>query len=130
MLIDGAKEMPESLAETITNDLLLDEALSALRRYSLIEVKNEKLTIHRLVQAVIRSTIDETAFKQWAGVAVHVGVGPPHTIARQAAPRDHAGASAPSSGAANPSSRAWNRRGASAWSMWPAARDDVQPRAR
>jgi Tfp pilus assembly protein PilF len=72
LLTDGAKELPESLAATVTDDLLLDEALTALRQYSLVEVKNEKLTIHRLVQAVIRSTMDEAAFKQWAGVAVHV----------------------------------------------------------
>ncbi|HJQ22932.1 MAG TPA: FxSxx-COOH system tetratricopeptide repeat protein [Blastocatellia bacterium] len=72
MLIDGTKELPKSLAATVTDDLLLDEALSALRQYSLIKVENEKLTIHRLVQAVIRSTMDEATFKQWAGVAVHV----------------------------------------------------------
>lgn len=72
MLTDGADELLESLAATITNDLLLDEALMALRKYSLVEVDNETLTIHRLVQAVIRYTMDEAAFKQWAGVAVHV----------------------------------------------------------
>ena len=72
MLTDGAAELPESLAATVSDDLLLDEALMALRQYSLVEVKNEKLTIHRLVQAVIRSMMDEAAFKQWAGVAVHV----------------------------------------------------------
>jgi Tfp pilus assembly protein PilF len=72
MLTDGAHHLPELLTATITDDLLLDEALTALRRYSLIEVKNEKLTIHRLVQAVIRHTMDEVEFKQRAGVAVHI----------------------------------------------------------
>jgi tetratricopeptide (TPR) repeat protein len=72
MLTDGAEELSESLASTITDDLLLDDALTALRKYSLIEIKNEKLTIHRLVQAVIRTTMKDAAFKQWAGVAVHI----------------------------------------------------------
>jgi Tfp pilus assembly protein PilF len=72
MLTDGDDELPESLAAMVTNDLLLDEALSALRTYSLIKVENEKMTIHRLVQTVIRHTMDEATFKQWAGIAVHV----------------------------------------------------------
>jgi Tfp pilus assembly protein PilF len=72
MLTEGAKELPESLTATAADDLLLDEALMALRKYSLVEVDNETLTIHRLVQAVIRYTMDDAAFKQWAGVAVHV----------------------------------------------------------
>ncbi|MEN3336239.1 MAG: hypothetical protein V7641_5604 [Blastocatellia bacterium] len=72
MLTKGAKELPESLTATAADDLLLDEALMALRKYSLVEVDNETLTIHRLVQAVIRYTMDEAAFKQWAGDAVHV----------------------------------------------------------
>jgi tetratricopeptide (TPR) repeat protein len=46
--------------------------LMALRKYSLAEVDNETLTIHRLVQAVIRHTMDDADSKQWAGVAVHV----------------------------------------------------------
>jgi tetratricopeptide (TPR) repeat protein len=72
MLTDGAKELPQSLAATIVDPLLLDEALMALRKYSLIEVDNETMTIHRLVQAVFRHMIDDSAFKQWTGVAVHV----------------------------------------------------------
>ena len=72
MLTDGAEEMPESLSATAADELLLNEALMALGRYSLVEVDNETLTIHRLVQAVIRLTMNDAAFKQWAGVAVHV----------------------------------------------------------
>jgi tetratricopeptide (TPR) repeat protein len=72
MLTAGAKHMPESLSATVTDALRFDEALMALRKYSLVAVDNETLAIHRLVQAVIRHTLDETAFKQWTGVAVHV----------------------------------------------------------
>src|SRR6185369_16107114 len=72
MLTEGADELPESLTATAADDLLLDEAMMALRKYSLVEVDNETLTIHRLVQAVIHYTMDDAAFKQWSGVAVHV----------------------------------------------------------
>lgn len=72
MLVAGADEMPEPLAATASDALLLDEALMALRKYSLVEVDNEGLSIHRLVQAVIRQTMDDEAFRQWTGVAVRV----------------------------------------------------------
>jgi tetratricopeptide (TPR) repeat protein len=72
MLVAGAKDMPESLAATVADELRLDEALKALRKYSLIERANEMLSIHRLVQAVIRHVLDEATFKQWTGVAVHI----------------------------------------------------------
>lgn len=72
MLVEGAKELPESLSSTVADALLLDEALMALRQFSLIEVANETMTIHRLVQTVIRHAMDEADLKQWAGVAVHI----------------------------------------------------------
>lgn len=72
MITEGTKKLPEPLAATATDSLLLDEALIALRKYSLIEVEDEKLSIHRLVQAVIRHAMDEEDVKRWAGVAVHV----------------------------------------------------------
>lgn len=64
--------MPESLGATASDALLLDEALMSLRKYSLVEVDNETISIHRLVQAVIRHAMDDGAFRQWTGVAVHV----------------------------------------------------------
>jgi tetratricopeptide (TPR) repeat protein len=72
MLIDGADELPESLAATVCDTFLLDKAVMALRKYSLVEVENEKLTIHRLVQAVVRHALNKDAFKQWTGIAAHI----------------------------------------------------------
>ena len=72
MITDGAEELPESLATNAKDSFLFDEALIALQKYSLIEVEDEKLSIHRLVQAVIRHAMNEEAVKLWAGVAVHV----------------------------------------------------------
>src|SRR5262249_44211612 len=72
MIVEGARKLPESLAAVVTDELLFNESLLVLRKYSLIEVENNMLSIHRLVQAVIRHTLDEATFKQWAGAAVHV----------------------------------------------------------
>ena len=72
MITEGAEELPESLAATATDSFSFDEALIALRKYSLVEVEDEKLSIHRLVQAVIRHAMNEEDVKRWAGVAVHV----------------------------------------------------------
>jgi tetratricopeptide (TPR) repeat protein len=72
MIKEGSEELPKSLAATATDPLLLDEALAVLRKYSLVEVEDEKLSIHRLVQAVIRHAMNKKDFKRWTGVAVHV----------------------------------------------------------
>jgi tetratricopeptide (TPR) repeat protein len=72
MLVAGAEEMPEALAPTAADTLLLDEALMALRKYSLVEVENETISIHRLVQSVIRHALVDEAFTQWIRTAVHI----------------------------------------------------------
>ncbi|HYV07935.1 MAG TPA: FxSxx-COOH system tetratricopeptide repeat protein, partial [Blastocatellia bacterium] len=72
MLIEGAKSVPKSLATTATDALLLDEAVISLRKYSLVDVENEKISIHRLVQAVIRHSMSEEAFKTWTEAAVRI----------------------------------------------------------
>jgi len=72
MITEGAEELPKSLAATVNDTLLLNEVLKVLRKYSLIELENGKLSIHRLVQAVIRHAMNKKDFKRWTGVAVHI----------------------------------------------------------
>ncbi|HKS40162.1 MAG TPA: FxSxx-COOH system tetratricopeptide repeat protein [Blastocatellia bacterium] len=72
IIVEGAEELPKSLTATATDPILFDDALAVLRKYSLIEVEDEKISLHRLVQAVIRHAMNEVEFKKWAGVAVHV----------------------------------------------------------
>ena len=53
--------------------LALDKAVSVIRRYSLIDASGElTLSLHRLVQAVIRNRLGETGQKQWAEAAANV----------------------------------------------------------
>ncbi|HEX6385576.1 MAG TPA: hypothetical protein VF177_12975 [Anaerolineae bacterium] len=49
-----AESMPQELAATVADPLALDEAIAALRRYSLLQREGDTLSIHRLVQAVTR----------------------------------------------------------------------------
>ena len=50
----------------------LDNAIAALQKYSLAEVKNDLLSLHRLVQTVIRETMPDDEKKQFAATAVNV----------------------------------------------------------
>ncbi|HLI07535.1 MAG TPA: tetratricopeptide repeat protein [Ktedonobacteraceae bacterium] len=60
---------PDSKLQPFTTDLLkLDEAIGKLRSYSLLrrDPDNKTISIHRLVQEVIRSEMDERTQKLWA----------------------------------------------------------------
>ena len=52
--------------------LTFDEAVAALRRYSLVEVSGDALSVHRLVQAVARDRLAEKARRTWAEAAVRL----------------------------------------------------------
>ena len=54
----------------MTNPIALDDLIDVLRRYSLIEINNETLTLHRLVQAIVRDRLIEEQRKAWAEAAV------------------------------------------------------------
>ena len=54
MLLDGAEQLPEPLKKTAGDDLEWNDAVGVLRRYSLIEIQDGAISVHRLVQAVAR----------------------------------------------------------------------------
>jgi len=70
MLSEGAKHLPEPLAATATDRLAMNRAIKVLRRYSLIDASGELLSVHRLVQAVVRDRLNEDDEKRWAEMAV------------------------------------------------------------
>ena len=70
MLSGGAEHLPEPLAATATDRLAMNRAIKVLRRYSLIEVTADTLSVHRLVQAVVRDRLSEEDEKRWAEAAV------------------------------------------------------------
>ncbi len=70
MLRGGVKHLPEPLASAVGDDLQWGDAVGTLRRYSLVEVQDDALSVHRLVQAVVPERLDATERKKWAEVAV------------------------------------------------------------
>jgi len=60
------------LSEQLGDSFILNRALATLRRFSLIEVKDNNISVNRLVQTVIRGRVDKDTFGQWAEGAVKI----------------------------------------------------------
>ena len=72
LLSEEAEHLPEPLRSVAGDALALDEAVAALRRYSLVEATAESLSVHRMVQAVVRDGLSQDEKKSWAGAAVEL----------------------------------------------------------
>jgi tetratricopeptide (TPR) repeat protein len=72
LIRDEGQYLPEPLATLASDPLMMNKALAVLLRYSLVEVKDTGLSVHRLVQAVVRDQLQENLKKRWAEVAVHL----------------------------------------------------------
>jgi tetratricopeptide (TPR) repeat protein/transcriptional regulator with XRE-family HTH domain len=68
LLTDGASELGSVLESTVSDPLLLNDAIQVLRRYSLIkrDPVEKYLNIHQLVQLVLKDGLDEATQRQWA----------------------------------------------------------------
>jgi tetratricopeptide (TPR) repeat protein len=67
----GADDIPESLTALASDTLAVNRALRSLRRYSLVDVSGKNISVHRLVQAVIRDLLKESN-KFWAETALNL----------------------------------------------------------
>ena len=68
LIVDGASELGP-LLQPITEDAsLLDEAIATLLRFSLVKRKRDEqsLSVHRLVQTILRTSVDAQTQQQWA----------------------------------------------------------------
>jgi tetratricopeptide (TPR) repeat protein len=65
---EGASELGPHLGQAAVDPVELDEAIRDLRRFSLVrrDSATQTLSIHRLVQAVLRDTMDEQEQRLWA----------------------------------------------------------------
>ena len=72
MIIKEATYVPERLAKTITDPLALDKLISTLLHYALIQKKGNILTIHRLVQSVLRDRLNPATQNHWATCAKQI----------------------------------------------------------
>lgn len=73
-LTEGAPELGSVLEPVAEDPWLLNEAIQVLRRYSLIKRDAEAkfLVLHRLVQVVLKSSLDEAAQRLWAERTVRI----------------------------------------------------------
>jgi tetratricopeptide (TPR) repeat protein/transcriptional regulator with XRE-family HTH domain len=74
LMMQGVSELDTPLQELIPDMFALDEALFTLRKYSLLrrDPETHMLTVHRLVQAVVRDLMDPQEQQQWAQCMVRV----------------------------------------------------------
>jgi tetratricopeptide (TPR) repeat protein/transcriptional regulator with XRE-family HTH domain len=72
MLLEGAPAVDPVLQGIATDRMRFDEAIGALRKYSLVRRNPETkmLTIHRLVQTVLKEGIEKVKQREWAERAV------------------------------------------------------------
>jgi tetratricopeptide (TPR) repeat protein len=72
LVTDGASQLSPTLQPLADDESMLDEAIAALARYSLVKRKREDatLTVHRLVQAVLKHNMNEQTQRQWAEYVV------------------------------------------------------------
>ena len=68
----GAQYLPDPLANTVADTLSFNQAKTMLRRYSLAEVADDALSIHRLVQAVTQDKLDEENQNIWCDAALRL----------------------------------------------------------
>jgi tetratricopeptide (TPR) repeat protein len=71
LLEDYPDRLPERLA-TVRDPLGMRQALGALRRYSLVSLTADAISIHRLVQAVVRQSLNAEIHQHWAATAVEL----------------------------------------------------------
>ncbi len=74
LIIAGAGTSASNLQQFSQDPLLLDHAIRTLRRYSLLRRNPEtrQLTMHRLVQTVLKDAMDKETHRAWAERAVCV----------------------------------------------------------
>jgi hypothetical protein len=72
LLTDHPDVLPAPLAAAVRDRLGVQQAVAALRRYSLVTVTEETLGLHRLVQAVTRQQLAPEQVQQRAAVALEL----------------------------------------------------------
>lgn len=67
---DHPEVLPDDLASVISDRLAYNRIVAVIGRYSLVMLTPKTITIHRLVQAVIRARLDPAKERLWAEAAV------------------------------------------------------------
>ncbi len=70
MLEDGTKHLAAALASCVQDTGEFDECIAVLKKYSLINVADSQISVHRLVQAVVQDRMSLEEQKLWAESAL------------------------------------------------------------
>ena len=68
----AAHALPRPLSTTVADPMALDGVVARLHRYSLIDVNEKSLAIHRLVAAVARDRLSDQQHDNWCDVALRM----------------------------------------------------------
>lgn len=66
----GAEHYPDPLRSAATDTLAINDAIAALRKYSLITVTPDALSMHRLVRIVVSERLDAPSREAWEDAAL------------------------------------------------------------
>ncbi|HZR44804.1 MAG TPA: hypothetical protein VFB12_32125 [Ktedonobacteraceae bacterium] len=79
LLTEGAHYLGEVLAPVVADPFAFNQAIEELLKFSLIRRNAERqvLSVHRLVQAVLKDAMPEEQQRQWAEHAVQMSAGRP-----------------------------------------------------
>ena len=74
LLIEGEADLSPGLRDCVLDPLKLDATIADLRRYALLQrnADAQMLSLHRLVQVVIRNRMDEEEQRRWATLTVQL----------------------------------------------------------
>lgn len=68
----GREELPDPIREVLEDEIECDRAVGALRGYSLIDRNGDRLDVHRLVQWVVRESLETDGRERWLGSAIRL----------------------------------------------------------
>jgi tetratricopeptide (TPR) repeat protein/transcriptional regulator with XRE-family HTH domain len=72
LFAEHADELPGRLAATMGDPLTAAQAVGVLRRYALITTSSDAISLHRLVQAVVRCQLDPVQERHWTTIALRL----------------------------------------------------------
>ncbi|MBU1627220.1 tetratricopeptide repeat protein, partial [bacterium] len=68
----GAKHLPEPLASAVSDNVRFNDCISALKKHSLVKRNRNFLSIHRLLQIVVRESMPEDIQKKWIEITLRI----------------------------------------------------------
>jgi serine/threonine protein kinase/tetratricopeptide (TPR) repeat protein len=72
LLCKGSKFLPENLDTILEDPFKLDEIIATIKKFSFIEKRNDYISMHELLQKIIRDELDLEERKRWLETTLHL----------------------------------------------------------